>query len=35
DAENNPKKRYLVRWERMFKSAEGLEKIIKKENATH
>ncbi len=35
DAENNPKKRYLVRWERMFKSVEGLEKIIKKEKATH
>ncbi len=34
DAENNPKKRYLVRWERMFKSVEGLEKIIKKEKTT-
>lgn len=34
DAENNLKKRYLVRWERMFKSVEGLEKIIKKEKAT-
>ncbi|WP_104713976.1 signal peptidase I [Helicobacter cetorum] len=29
DAENNPKKRYLVRWERMFKTIDGIEKALK------
>ena len=29
DARNNPKERYNIRWERMFKGIDGLEKMLK------
>ena len=32
DAKNNPKQRYSIRWERMFKSMGGLEQMLRDKN---